>query len=252
MRIPKKVHLLKSLPYLLSLKNIHKGRQGFVIGNGPSLRISDLDRLKSEITIASNKIYLAFDQTRWRPDYLTCVDKLVWQDIQKEVFDHQRRIIISSYLDYGSPTGRTDVVRHLGEVGGQYVPKNGIQFSPNLLKGVFGGSTVTYENLQLAVHLGLNPIYIIGCDHYYHGESSVSTIAKSKVVETTNTKNHFISNYRSKGQKVFSASIDRMTKAYREARKFSNESGTKILNATRGGHLEAFERVHLDSVLNIK
>ena len=33
-----------------------------------------------------------------------------------------------------------------------------------------GGRTITLAtNIQIAVHLGLNPIYLIGyCDHYYN------------------------------------------------------------------------------------
>jgi len=59
------------------LKNIHKNKRAFIIGNGPSLCISDLDRLKDEVTFACNKIYLAFDQTDWRPTYLFLADTMV-------------------------------------------------------------------------------------------------------------------------------------------------------------------------------
>jgi hypothetical protein len=42
-------------------RNRHPGERCFIIGNGPSLAIDDLDRLRSKTTFASNKIYLAFD-----------------------------------------------------------------------------------------------------------------------------------------------------------------------------------------------
>ena len=57
----------KSEDYWLKNKNLHKGKRGFIIGNGPSLKINDLDMPKNDISIASNKIYLAFNQTKWRP-----------------------------------------------------------------------------------------------------------------------------------------------------------------------------------------
>ena len=72
---------------LAALKDKHKGQRCFVIGNGPSLRISDLDRLKDEITFASNKIYLAFEETDWRPTYYTAVDRLVIESLH-EVISH--------------------------------------------------------------------------------------------------------------------------------------------------------------------
>ena len=48
---------------LTNLQNIHKGKRAFILGNGPSLSIADLNKLKNEITFASNKIYLAFEKT---------------------------------------------------------------------------------------------------------------------------------------------------------------------------------------------
>ena len=70
--------LRASLNYqkLAALKDKHQGKRAFIIGNGSSLRISDLDRLTGEITFACNKIYLAFDQTQWRPTYYVAGDRL--------------------------------------------------------------------------------------------------------------------------------------------------------------------------------
>ena len=36
-----------------------------------------------------------------------------------------------------------------------------------------------------------------------------------------------------------------MNKSYAAARKYADHSGIKIYNATRGGHLEVFERINL-------
>ncbi len=59
-----------------ALRDCHRGRRGFIVGNGPSLRMEDLDRLQSEISFGSNKIYLAFDKTAWRPTYYSVIDVL--------------------------------------------------------------------------------------------------------------------------------------------------------------------------------
>ena len=59
------------------LKDIHKGQRCFIVGNGPSLKIEDLDLLKDEITFACNKIFLAFTETEWRPTYYSVLDILV-------------------------------------------------------------------------------------------------------------------------------------------------------------------------------
>ncbi len=49
--------------YLIKLRklyNIHSGKRCFIIGNGPSLKSEDLDKLRDEISFASNGIYLIF------------------------------------------------------------------------------------------------------------------------------------------------------------------------------------------------
>ena len=58
---------------------LYAGRKIFVIGNGPSLKAADLDMLEGNISIASNRINLIYDECRWRPTFHTVVDPLVWE-----------------------------------------------------------------------------------------------------------------------------------------------------------------------------
>jgi len=225
--------------YWKSLKGKYKGKRGFVIGNGPSLKISDLELLSGEITIASNKIYLAFEQTTWRPTFFTISDPLVWKKIKFDVKKYFEKVHISNYLDSNTDA---DIVywRVLYRKG-----VNGF-FSDTLEKGAYSGHTITFDNLQLAVHLGLNPIYLIGCDHYYEGEK-ISRTGKPIRQGTQNT--HFIEGYRNEGELVMPACLDKMENAYREAKKYSDTTTTKIYNASRGGHLEIFERIDFDQII---
>ena len=41
-----------------------------------------------------------------------------------------------------------------------------------------------------------------------------------------------------------------MTKAYEAFRRYADENGIKVKNATRGGKLEIFERVDFDSLFS--
>ncbi len=63
-------------------KNFYDGQRCFIIGNGPSLTIKDLEKLKAfgEISIASNSIYNLFPSTDWRPTIYTVHD---FQEIKK-------------------------------------------------------------------------------------------------------------------------------------------------------------------------
>lgn len=227
--------------YWRSLKNKYKGNVGFVIGNGPSLKIEDLTEINKYgfISIASNKIYLAFDLTAWRPNIFTVADTLLWGKIRYKIPDDIQIVHIPSYLKINKCSRPTKYFRAL------FYDGKSSRFSDNLTKGAFGGGTVTYENLQIAVHLGLNPIYLIGCDHYYPNEKN---IIRGKAIAQKEDNAHFIKGYREKGELVLPAPIDDMNKAYAEAKKYADHSGVKIYNATRGGHLEVFERINLDEV----
>ena len=63
--------------YFRKLKDKYKGQRGFVVGNGPSLKIEDLSKLEKEVSIASNKIFMIFKDTPWRPQVYSIVDDLV-------------------------------------------------------------------------------------------------------------------------------------------------------------------------------
>ena len=62
---------------LASLKDIHKGKRAFIIGNGPSLKQTDLNKLKGEITFGMNRIYLMFPELGFNTTYLSVVNSLV-------------------------------------------------------------------------------------------------------------------------------------------------------------------------------
>jgi hypothetical protein len=233
----------KEKQYFQNLRHKYAGRRGFVIGNGPSLNIADLDRLTDEITIASNKIYLAFEKTVWRPSFLTIADDLVWDKVENDLPKYFRVVHTPNYLNPLISSCQVHQWNHLGLAKRANSKAN---FSDNISIGAYGGYTVTFENLQFAVHLGLNPIYIIGCDHNYAGETNVSP---SQKVATAVVSNHFLPNYRSPGEIVYAAPLDVMNEAYQCACDFGERNGIKIVNATRGGKLEIFERCDLDTLL---
>lgn len=144
---------------LLALLNKHRGRRAFLVGNGPSLRISDLDRLKHEITFASNRIFLAFDQTEWRPTYYTICDAVVAKE-NKEIIrtlpfpkifaDYVRPILgdIPEAVFLNTPRGREEQTAVLCEdgvyrlPGGEPRPSSGFW---GRLRNLFSGNTASRE-----------------------------------------------------------------------------------------------------------
>ena len=52
----------ESIRRLTELKDIHTGKRAFIVGNGPSLKQTDLTKLKNEFTFGMNRIYLLFPE----------------------------------------------------------------------------------------------------------------------------------------------------------------------------------------------
>jgi hypothetical protein len=176
------------------------------------------------------------------------VDPIVWGKIKGSIHDYFDLVHIPTYLNPKGSKCPTRWIKHLGLSADKKEETNTQSaFSPDLSLGAFGGGTVTMENLQFAVHIGLNPIYIIGCDHYYKGESNITM--KTPPIVVSEQQNHFVKNYREPGEIVNPAPIETMNLSYKEAFNYCEENSIQVFNATRGGYLEIFPRKDLDTLI---
>lgn len=231
--------------YFTANKNLYSGQRGFVVCNGPSLLMKDLDSLRSEISIASNKIFLAYPHTDWRPTFHTIADALLIRKVKESLWESVSETHTPESSHHRMAKVKTHSWKDLGRCSAE--PARALTFSNNMAKGAYAGGTVTFVNLQLAAHLGLNPIYLIGADHLYLGEGDVTPNYPVKVGDQ---QNHFVAGYRSKGEFVNPADTELMDQAYLNVRYFSDQSGVKIYNASRGGQLNVFDRVDLGRVVH--
>jgi hypothetical protein len=230
---------------LRRLKGAHVGRRCFIIGNGPSLVKTDVTKLYGEITIGSNGIFLLKNKVGFYPTYYTIEDHLVAEDRASEAASFIGPIKLFPYdLNYSLRccTDATFFYFHRKLVNGE--PR----FVPDLVTGAHFGGTVTYLNLQLAVFLGCDPIYLIGVDHSYNTNFAIN---KDGSVWTSNEddQNHFDKSYFGKGYRWHDPQVERMEASYRAARAYAARSGITIANATAGGMLEVFPRVQFDHIV---
>ncbi len=238
---------LRHPEHISRLRNIYKGRRGFIVGNGPSLLMKDLDALTEEVSIASNKIYLAFPETAWRPNLYTCVDRNLWLNIdRKEIKEYIPKVYLSNKVftprDLGNRAIMWKVLNAQNAMASAITP-----WSDDIVTGIYAGFTVTYQNLQIAAYMGLNPIYIIGCDHNYNVAKNHQLRVKTRV--TGDTGDYFSKDYMKPGEKMVIPDVEGMERFYQIAREAAEDRGIRIYNATRGGALEVFERADLDEVL---
>jgi hypothetical protein len=232
----------RNLERLRALRNAHAGRRCFVLGNGPSLLKTDVRRLRAEVTIGSNALFLIFEQMGYRPTYHTVEDLLVAEDRAGELNAMRGTIkIFPRDLAYClQPDAATLYINFRRNYAG--FPR----FSEAFDRICYWGGTVSMLNLQLAYYLGCNPIYLIGFDHSYRVPPHLSShIIHSQADDV----NHIHPDYFGKGYRWHDPMVERMELAYRTARQFLDARGVRVYNATAGGKLEVFERADFGEVV---
>lgn len=218
---------------ILNFKNIHQGERCFIVATGPSLKEEDLRILAEhkEICFGVNRIFNV-DERLWRPQYYIFLDRAgmtqYWDKIAS--YDVEEKFLGDAYWKDTEYKGNIHVIHALTVHSFNEPPR----FSEQIERKVYSYSTVTYAAIQLAVYMGFSTIYLLGVDCNYSKNSKKNYFFEDKKVD--NLDHH----------------EERMIVAYKTAREYADSHGVKILNASRGGMLEEFERVHFDDIFNGK
>ncbi len=237
---------------LHQLKDRHRGRRAFVIGAGPSLQTSDLDRLRDEITFASNKIYLAFDDTTWRPTYYSVMDVLVARNNAEKIRGLQLTHIHSQRVQTAlGEDPRFLYLNPLPSIRLFGAPLPG--FSRDMMCGIHSGSTVIYLQLQLAFYLGIREVYLIGVDFSFDVPRDAVTDSKTElgetVIQSRGEINHFHPDYRKPGETWTLPLLDQQRLAFQCAGQAFEAAGGRLINASRRTKLNVLPRADFDQVV---
>ncbi len=232
---------------LFNIKGRHKGKRCFIIGNGPSLKIKDLQTLwdKNEISFAFNKIFLAFDDTAFRPTYYVVEDPLV---IKNTKINLEKLDSFPKFFPYIFQNNLKNVPNSL------FYYLNWNEFYPELPAFTCNpfdfhwGATVVYTALQLAIYMGCNPIYLIGVDFFFK-ESHQKDPEKKHVMVADGEQNHFHPDYRPPGEKWYIPRLDHQKNSFLAAKKYALANGIEIINASRETHLDVFDCINFDQVI---
>lgn len=264
------------IPWLLdSLVGRHKGQRGFVIGNGPSLRQTDMSKLKDEITFGSNRSFLGYEDWGYAFKYWGISDRLqieMYREEYEEGIDRDSiKFFPFEYLPFFRVENACPIPVASEIFFGSPTPLRFPYFAerPSM---VFMAFTVTITLIQIAAMMGCNPIILIGVDHSYpiarvkrrgQGEeaglnptalASPDELArKSKLGwdfwegNAATGATHFTDKYTT--NKVFVPPRTAWSEtAYDYCRLWGERNGVEIVNATIGTHLESFPRVDYASL----
>ena len=239
--------------FLKTLRNKHQGQRCFIIGNGPSLLPSDLDRLTNEVTFAANRIYHIYPKTKWRPTYYVSIDTdvlvaeidrikksgpyLKFLNYKAKRYGRTKQDNIC-YLFYSGRFGIFDRTRYIGALS-EDVSHHSNQFS-----------TVTATSIELAIYMGFTEIYLLGMDSNYAKKQGKD----GKIYVDKSIKSSYFEGMRDADGKLGDGNIavlneDALNLSYMRCKSFAETHGVKISNATRGGKLEIFERVDFDELM---
>jgi hypothetical protein len=226
-------------------RNIHKGERCFIVATGPSLQLKDVDRLKGEYTFGVNSCLTMYDKTDWRANYYGIVDSNAVSIMGERLKSEEIPVFFYSDVDAvydgknGIPFPKDDSANIMTDTFWKRLfPKKfpETDFSDDITKVVYTGKSVVYAMLQIAAYMGFSEIYLIGVDCNY---------AQPKMYSDNVTYVDFKTKW---DQARLQKQGNQMLPQYEIARKYADAHGFKIYNATRGGQLEAFERVDFDTL----
>lgn len=223
---------------LCKYKGIHRGERCFIIGNGPSLRMEDLEVLakQREICFGLNLIHVAYQNTRWRPDYICVSDTLtIKKTIEKVIKNNNCPLFIAdAFLRFYEDERMDERILPFCKLYPNEANNYEYGFSTDIREGICNADSVAYFALQIAVYMGFGEIYLLGMDN-------------------SDWAFHFDEKYLEESD-VFRENFDdamasrRVSQAFQKAEEMSGRYGFKIYNATRGGSLEEHERVNFDKL----
>jgi hypothetical protein len=222
--------------YIRQFKNIHSGGRCVIIGNGPSLKQTDLTLLEGEITFGLNRIYLMFGDLGFETTFHVVVNELVVEQCAED-FRRIKAPLFTTTLNRVFLEG-ADKTAYMNRLSGP-------SFSCDVSRGIWEGATVTYVAMQLAYYMGFSEVILVGVDHRFAVSGPAHQVVESEGPDAS----HFDPNYFGKGFRWQLPDLETSELAYALARDEFCRDGRRIVDATVGGALTVFEKMSLEDAL---
>jgi len=225
---------------LLAYRSRHSGERCFILGNGPSLRRTDLSLLRNEVTFGLNRIYLLFPELGFTTTYLVSVNELV---LEQCVDEFKGIPVLPKFITWRARRWFADDPRTIFLDTDYTGPE---VFSSEAGGRLFEGFTVTFVALQLAFYMGFAEVILVGVDHHFESKGQPNSI----VTSSGGDPNHFSPDYFGKGFRWQLPDLEGSERAYRMAKAAYERSGRRVLDATVDGNLDVFPKVGYSSLFN--
>jgi len=226
---------------LKKYKNIYSGKRCFIIATGPSLTIKDLEKIEKEYSFGMNSIVKAYSSTTFRPTYYGIQDHIVYNELQNDIMTYYKgcdnvfiadRIATHYSIDKLWNQFPLNMTYHAYDRW--FNEKYYASFSDDIYKQVYSGFSITFSLIEIAVYMGFKEIYLLGADCNFDNKEKMH-FAEYGVID-----------------KAIGSAKERNLAGYHIADEYAKANNIKIVNATRGGSLEIFERLSLEEILGEK
>ncbi len=223
---------------LRQMANCHAGETAWLIGNGPSVRLADLDLLENRLTFCFNRFHLAHKSTRLRATYTLTGDKQMIEDFGQQIVDESGGTVFVAH-------------DHAPDLLGDYIWLRQFSVFPPLFSSspdlvVAPGGSTPFVAMQVAYFMGVRKFYFYGADFSFRFAKFNAGGDAFRVA--SGEGNHFIANYRSNRPWCPPSLLD-IGSGFLAARMVMEANGGFVRNVTRGGQLEIFERQDFESAL---
>lgn len=226
---------------LKKIKDMHTDKIGVLVGNGPSVKLKELERMKKDkniISFGANRFYLCYDQTSFRPDYVLSSDQQMIDDFGNEIVDNNPNSKIF-FASLSKPQHINNNFIWLKLIHGRP-----FKFSHDIKPSLMCSGGTLIAAIQLGYYMGIRKFYLYGVDHNFSYEKNQDNQNDAK-----GDGNHFIKNYRS-GKAWQSPKMELVEEAFIKCDKIFRQENGFLKNATKGGKLEVLERINFEHVIH--
>jgi hypothetical protein len=231
---------------LRGLKDKHKGKRCFCVGNGPSLKNTPLHLLNNEYSFGLNNISKIYPSTTWRPSFYVNVTIGItdegWASAAREASKNTVSFIKHGALPYVLEADSRNALKVHDNIFPVEVTKE-IKWQHDITKPISKYGSSMLAVMQIATYMGFNPIYLVGCDCKWVSFDYDEDI----------DPNHFVDTYWGKLKIYDEHSVavtpetaqyytDQAKAAHILAKYACDKIGVRVYNATVGGDLEVYPR----------
>lgn len=217
----------------------------FIIGNGPSLKETELKKIKSFPIFTVNEFYKGKISKDIESDYHVLIDEAYFNekiDYLSELYSNcPNTKFLYSIKGYKTISNKLKKLDNTYFIYSKFI-QNGKKIHLNLTQNTTACLNVVLECIQCAMFMGYKNIFLLGCDfnsyavvkpvHFYSDEVKESNVNRDGVNIGSDLRYSSLVHYH-----------------HYALSEYANRNGISIINLTKNSLIDAYPKKELDEIL---